>query len=98
MASDQGYVWPDQQDLATEAMIRQLSDSAEWEAEEELVFQRLLAEMALLEKPTTMLDLGAGTGRVTSRLAASVDSADLVEPDERRRNTAIAIAAARPTG
>jgi 2-polyprenyl-3-methyl-5-hydroxy-6-metoxy-1,4-benzoquinol methylase len=88
------YHYPDPADLLTQSMISAVSDARQWEAEEGVVLETLRREFVRLEPPRSVLDVGAGTGRLTWYLSDLLTAADLLEPDADRARSAEALAQA----
>jgi SAM-dependent methyltransferase len=82
---DLGYRYPDPNDLITARMIATISSPQVWAREEEQVLNALCDEVASLPPPRSLLDFGAGEGRLTSRMEHLFARADLIEPDAQRR-------------
>lgn len=78
------YTYPDPDDAITNRMIVSLSQLDRWAAEEESVLSRLISFIAQLDEPRSLLDVGAGEGRLAARLSPLFRRAVLVEPDEDR--------------
>jgi SAM-dependent methyltransferase len=89
------YRYPDPGDCITVRMIAALSDPQRWDEEEREVLQELRKEVEQLVPPRALLDVGAGTGRVTWSLSDLLASADLLEPDRGRAREARTLARQR---
>jgi SAM-dependent methyltransferase len=82
------YRYPDHGDRLTQQMILALSDAHNWDVEERAILELLREEVERLDSPRSLLDVGAGTGRLTWHFRDLVTTADLLEPDEDRASTA----------
>jgi SAM-dependent methyltransferase len=89
------YRYPDPGDCITVQMISALSDPRRWDEEEREVLQGLRKELEQLAPPRLLLDVGAGTGRVTWSVSDLLASADLLEPDRDRAHEARTLAQRR---
>jgi SAM-dependent methyltransferase len=76
-------------------MIAALSDPRRWDEEEREVLQDLRRELEQLGSPRVLLDVGAGTGRLTWLVSDLIASADLLEPDLGRAREARMLAQRR---
>jgi SAM-dependent methyltransferase len=82
------YRYPDHGDRLTQRMILTLSDPDSWDAEENEILELLREEVERLDSPRSLLDVGAGTGRLAWYFADLVSAVDLLEPDEGRARVA----------
>ena len=79
------YLYPDPSDRVTARMIETISDNKTWSREEGDVLGGFAKAASELPRPRSLLDLGAGEGRVFWKLSRLFDLARLVEPDQQRR-------------
>ena len=79
------YTYPDNSDRLTLRMIESIADPQEWNDDEQRMLLRL-AELTLGQSsPRSILDIGAGEGRLLTQLHAYFNSGSFVEPDDTRR-------------
>jgi Methyltransferase domain len=83
-SESENYRYPDPCDAITGHMITSLSESKRWEAEEEAVLAQLTSRIEQLHAPRSLLDVGAGEGRLALRLGSHFQRMVLFEPDEER--------------
>ena len=79
------YFYPDFNDEITGTMIASVSNLQEWTDQEQRVILALASRILELDHPRSMLDLGAGLGRLALQLIPYFNRGTLVEPDHDRR-------------
>ena len=79
------YFYPDFNDEMTGTMIRSLSNVQEWTDQEQRVILTLASRILDLSPPRSLLDLGAGLGRLVFQLLPYFNEGTFIEPDDGRR-------------
>ena len=85
------YFYPDENDLLTQILISETGYAQQWSDDEQRVLLDLSRMVMDIEPPRSILDVGAGLGRIMSQLEPYFSSGDLVEPDQKRRNELTAL-------
>jgi 2-polyprenyl-3-methyl-5-hydroxy-6-metoxy-1,4-benzoquinol methylase len=80
------YVYPDEGDRLTQLLIEETGRAQAWNDEEQAVLLDLAHRVLEVKPPRSVLDVGAGLGRVMVQMLPYFRSGDLIEPDQIRRD------------